>query len=219
MYFQFLIEDKSGQILVEKIMNKLCGDNGKNVFDCKYFHGIGGFTSKNTVKETKTGKLLNDLSTYLRGFDKSLRGMGSEAAIFIVLDNDTRDTEVFRSELAEVAKKNNINIDHVFCIAIEEMEAWLLGDSEAIKKAYPEAKMSVVKNYEQDSICGTWELLAETVYKGGLRKLKEECTTYIEIGGKKCEWAEKIGQFMDVDSNISPSFIYFVDEVRKRLSA
>lgn len=219
MYFQFLIEDRSGKILVEEIMRKLCGDSGQNVFDCKFFHGIGGFTSKNTVKETKTGKLLNDLATYLKGFDKSLRGMGNKASIFIVLDNDTRNTEDFRSELAEVAKKNNINIDHVFCIAVEEMEAWLLGDSEAIKKAYPEAKMSVVKNYEQDSICGTWEVLAESVYKGGLRKLKEECTTYIEIGGKKCEWAKKIGQFMEVDSNVSPSFNYFVDEVRKRLSA
>ena len=219
MYFQFLIEDRSGKILVEEIMSKLCGDNGQNVFDCKFFHGIGGFTSKNTVKETKTGKLLNDLATYLRGFDKSLRSMGREAAVFIVLDNDTRNTEDFRKELADVAEKNNICIDHVFCVAIEEMEAWLLGDSDAVKKAYPDAKINFIRNYEQDSICGTWEVLAEAIYKGGLKRLREECTTFVEIGSCKCEWAKKIGQFMDVDSNLSPSFNYFVDEVRKRLSA
>ncbi len=30
--------------------------------------------------------------------------------------------------------------DHVFCVAVKEMEAWLLGDIEAIEKAYPKLK-------------------------------------------------------------------------------
>ncbi|WP_297965131.1 DUF4276 family protein [uncultured Anaerovibrio sp.] len=218
MYFQFLIEDKSGQILVEKIMDKLRMVHENVFYGCKYFHGIGGFSRKNTVKETKTGKLLNDLATYLRGFDKSLQAMSDEAVVFVVLDNDTRDTEAFRGELEEVAVKNNISIDRVFCIAVEEMEAWLLGDEMAIRNAYPEARMSYIKSYSQDSICGTWEILAEIVYDGGMRKFKEECPTFVEAGKQKCEWAEKIGQCMDIDVNKSPSFQYFIKEVRKRLT-
>ena len=37
---------------------------------------------------------------------------------------------------AKLAKKEEIFIDHVFCIAVEEMEAWLLGDRNALRAAY-----------------------------------------------------------------------------------
>ena len=56
-------------------MAKLGVDNVTNFYSCKYFHGIGGFAKKGTVKEIKTGKLLNDLVTYLKGYDKSLQDM------------------------------------------------------------------------------------------------------------------------------------------------
>lgn len=107
-------------------------------WNVKSFRGIGGFTKKNTTKETKTGKLLNDLATYLSGFDKSLRHL-KPSAVFVVLDNDKRDQAAFARQLKELAARRNITIDHVFCIAVEEVEAWLLGDREAVIKAYPRA--------------------------------------------------------------------------------
>jgi len=219
MYFQFLIEDKSGEILIEKIMDILCEMNNDVSYKCKSFHGIGGLTKKNTIKETKTGKLLNDLATYLKGFDKSLQNMYGGAAIFVVLNNDKRETDAFREALEQVAETNNVSIDHVFCIAVEEMEAWLLGDEAAIKTAYPNAKLNHLKNYEQDSICGTWEILAEIVYEGGMKKFAKECPTFVEAGKIKSEWAEKIGQHIDLENNKSPSFQFFIKEIRKRLSA
>ena len=218
MYFQFLIEDKSGKILVENIMEKLGVDNTNDFYECKHFHGIGGLSQKRTAKETKTGKLLNDLEIYLKGFNKSLQDV-EDSVVIVVLDNDDRDTSVFRGELRRIAERCNISIDHVFCIAIEEMEAWLLGDQKAISKAYPHARLSVLQRYEQDSICGTWELLADAVYEGGWKKLKKDCPTYFELGGMKCEWAENIGRYMDIDSNKSSSFQLFISEVRQRMSA
>ncbi len=218
MYFQFLTEDQSGSKLMDAIMEKVCAVHEGVSYKCKFFHGIGGFTKKNTIKETKTGKLLNDLATYLRGFNRSLSGLGKEAAIFIVLDNDERDTDGFRAELQAVAESNNISIDHVFCIAIEELEAWLLGDLDAIKSAYPSAKLQFAQTYEQDSICGTWEKLAEIVYDGGLKKFKHDCPTYIEKGIIKCEWAQNIGNYMAVEKNKSPSFKYFIEEINKRIA-
>ena len=218
MYFQFLIEDPSGQILVERVMEKIKAVHPGMEYSCKSFHGIGGFTRRNTVKETKDGKLLNDLATYLAGFDRSLGAMGREAAVFVVIDNDDRDTGSFRNELERVAKSRKVRIDYVFCIAVEEMEAWLLGDENAVVRAYPQAKTNVLRGYVQDDICGTWELLADAIYRGGSAKLKKDGQSYRSIGTVKCEWAGNIGEFLDIHKNRSPSFQYFVGEIEKRLS-
>lgn len=180
MHFQFLIEDKSGAALIEILMHKISLTNGDITYNCKPFKGLGGFTKKNTVKETKSGKLLNDLATYLRGFNKSLQYI--PAVIIVVLDNDTRNTKKFLSELNQVAQQNMITIDHAFCIAVEEIEAWLLGDEAAILAAYPLAKIQQLHTYAQDSICGTWEVLADVIYPGGISKLKKECPTYVDEG-------------------------------------
>ena len=126
LYIQFMIEDQSSAVLIDLLMEKLTQTYPDFTWDTKAFRGIGGFTPKNTVKETKTGKLLNDLATYLSAFDKRLKGFA--AAVFVVVDNDTRETERFRFELEQVASRKGITIDHVFCIAVEEVEAWLLGD-------------------------------------------------------------------------------------------
>lgn len=151
----------------------------------------------------------------MRGFNKSLNGI--QAMIVIVLDNDDRDTEQFRSELEAVAKTNNILIDYVFCIAVEEVEAWLLGDKNAVLSAYPDAKKQALNSYVQDSICGTWELLADAIYRGGSRQFKRDCPTYMQKGKYKAEWARNIGLYMDEKNNLSPSFNLFISEVYKRI--
>lgn len=185
---------------MEILMKKIVLSNPNITYDCKSFKGIGGFTKKNTLKETKSGKLLNDLATYLRGFNKSLQHI--RAAIIVVLNNDDRDIDAFRSELESVA-----------------VEAWLLGDEKALLAAYPLARMQVLKAYAQDSICGTWEVLADAVYPGGIIRFKRDCPTYIEVGKYKSEWAQKIGKHMDLSFNKSPSFNYFMTEIEKRLPA
>ncbi len=217
MHFQFLIEDRSSAVLIEILMQKISSKNKNITFDCKSFKGLGGLTKKNSIKATKSGKLLNDLATYLRGFNKSLQDI--PAAVIVVLDNDIRDTADFLADLNNVANRNSINIDHVFCIAVEEVEAWLLGDKAAIFAAYPSAKRQPLYGYRQDSICGTWEVLADVIYPGGITRLKKDCPTYFEVGKCKIEWARNIGSHMDIWNNCSPSFNYFINEIHKRLPA
>lgn len=215
MYFYFLIEDQSGETLIHKVMQKMQDKYSDLYYDCKAFKGIGGFTQKNTVKETKNGKLLDSLTTYLRGFNKSLAN--TDSTVVVVLDNDDRNTEEFTQTLKALVEQNSITIDHIFAIAVEEMESWLLGDFTAILTAYPNAKQNVINSYVQDSICGTWELLADAIYPGGLTKMKKECPTYKEKGLIKSEWASNIGTYMDLNKNQSPSFNYFIKEIERRL--
>lgn len=217
MHFQFLVEDRSSTELISILMDKIVSTNSNVTFNCNVFRGIGGFTPKNTVKETKTGKLLNDLATYLRGFNHSLQGI--PATIIVVLDNDDRDVETFREELENVARQNMILVDHVFCVAVEEVEAWLLGDKNALTTAYPSARTQALRDYMQDSICGTWEILADVVYRGGISKIKKDKFSYMEIGKLKSEWAKNIGIHMSLENNASPSFNYFIQEIRKRIAA
>ena len=217
MHYQFLIEDRSGAELIHQIMQKVSKANPEITYDCKPFHGIGNFPKGKTPKDIKTGHLLTDLAVYLRGFNKSLRGI--PAAIVVVVDNDDRDTDLFYEQLETVADTNLITVDHVFCIAVEELEAWLLGDEAAIISAYPNARMQPIKNYKQDSICGTWEVLADALYRGGHAKLRQSSPYYGEIGRLKCEWARNIGAFMDIHNNKSPSFNRFIFSIESRLQS
>ncbi len=88
----------------------------------------------------------------------------------------------------------------------------MLGDRNAVKAAYPRAKDQVLKAYVQDSICGTWERLADAVYPGGSQKLRQ--LGWPHTGRAKCEWANNIAPHLDVESNQSRSFQVFRDGIR-----
>lgn len=219
MYYQFLIEDKSTEILVNHVMDKLRDlyREKELLWNIKPFGGIGHLQRTGKPLERKTGKLLNDLSMYMKGFSKVLANM-DQAALVVVLDNDKRDTAQFRADLEQTAVENMVLCDYVFCIAVKEMEAWLLGDSQAIKAAYPNARMQYIKKYVQDGICPTWEVLAEMVYPKGLAGLKKKAGGgYYEIGKAKCEWADRIGAHLHIQENASSSYRYFIGELERRI--
>lgn len=220
MYFQFLIEDKSTEVLVNHVMNKLKNKYVENdiFWDIKSFSGIGHLQKRGNALEQKTGKLLNSLPMYMRGIGKVLCKM-QDAALIVVLDNDKRDIQQFRQELRNMAVSNMVLCDYAFCVAVKEMEAWLLGDEEAIRAAYPNAKMQYIKKYEQDAICDTWEILADMVYPQGLSKLRKKAgDAYTEIGKAKCEWADRIGRYLRLHGNNSPSYQYFINELERRIA-
>lgn len=219
MYFQFLTEDRSTGELVEQVMVKLKRAYPKEelFYDIKSFHGIGHLKKCGTVQQQKTGKLLNDLFPVMRGMGKAFSGV-PHMAIIVVLDNDRNDNEAFLKELNQMAADCMIFTDYEFCIAVKELEAWLLGDVKAIEEAYPNVRKSAWKDYEQDGICDTWEILANAVYPGGLAALKKKAAgAYAQIGIAKCEWARRIGAKMSLTENASPSYQFFVESLRKRI--
>ena len=131
----------------------------------------------------------------------------------MVVDLDDRNCVAFKDELLAVLDACGPRPPTLFRIAIEESETWLLGDRAAVKAAYPLAKDSVLDDYKQDDICGTWEVLADAVHAGGSAALMK--SGWPAPGEAKCEWAEKIAPFMDPDRNQSPSFQAFRDGVRR----
>lgn len=92
------------------------------------------------------------------------------------------------------------------------MEAWYLGDRQALLAAYPRAKMDVLNRYQQDTVCGTWELLADATHPGGSAAIRK--AGWPLPGQLKHEWAEKIRPYMRIDDNQSPSFCKLRDGLR-----
>lgn len=214
MHFEFLVEDASGKILLESVAETILGSNGaEHTYRILSYKGVGRIPKGMTGSTDVRARILLDrLPALLRGYGKSFQDMHKEAAVVVVVDLDTRDCKAFKGELLDVLAACTPAPQALFRIAIEEIEAWLLGDRDAILTAYPEAKERVLNGYEQDSICGTWELLADAVHKGGAKALKKE--GWPAPGRAKCAWAKSIGPLLDVEGNQSKSFQVFRDGVR-----
>lgn len=214
MHFEVLVEDQSGEKALKILMPKIIG--GQHTFCIHFYKGIGDIPPKLKSKTDVSKRILLDqLPRLLRGFGKTFANYPADypAAVIVVCDLDHRCLKTFRQELLGALNSCNPRPETRFCIAIEEGEAWLLGDIPAIKAAYPKAKDNILNGYQNDSICGTWELLADAVFTGGSNALKKKGGQ--AVGKEKSDWAKKITLYMDIEQNASPSFCYFRDKIRK----
>ena len=213
MHFEVLVEDQSGgsalDIFLEKILGQNSADHSWRIHSYK---GIGRIP-KELHKSSDPSKrfLLGNLPRILKGYGRSLDRETS--AVIVVLDSDDRDCVKFKQELLEVYYSIEPKPVVQFRLAIEESEAWLLGDAAAVKSAYPKAKNSMLEKYVQDSVCGTWEILADAIHTGGSERLRR--LGWWAVGAAKYEWATNIAPFVDVDVNQSRSFQVFRAGVQK----
>lgn len=216
MHIEFLIEDISGKKMLEQIVPKIMPDDC--TYDIHSYKGVGGKIPagfKNNPETARHRILLDNLPKLLSGLGRTFHGYGDDyrAAVVVICDLDRREKNTFEAELNSLLQRCTYKPNAKFCLAIEEGEAWFLGDQAAIQQAYPHCKITVIQDYEQDSICGTWEKLADALYSGGSASLSAK--GYQAIGTAKCEWAERITPHMDIDRNQSPSFCNFRDTVRE----
>lgn len=205
MHLEFLVEDSSGSRLVSLLLEKMLGAEGLlHTWRIHGYKGIGRIPKGLTAKgDPEKRALLNQLPRLLSGYGKTA---GIDAVV-VVMDSDERNVDEFTRELNQVLEQCNPSPNAFFFLAIEEMEAWLLGDKAAILSAYPRAKKDVLARYHQDSICGTWEALADAVHRGGHAAILS--AGWPLPGQMKHEWVERIGPFLDVKENLSPSFNAF----------
>jgi hypothetical protein len=212
MHFEILVEDQSGKKALDILVPKIIGND--HTFKVFAYKGVGRIPKNmNSGVDASKRILLSNLPRLLKGYGKSWQNYS--AAVFVICDLDDKCLKAFRQELFNILNACNPQPEIRFCVAIEEGEAWFLGDIPAIKSAYPKAKDAVLNAYVNDSICGTWERLAEAVYTGGPSALSAK--GWQAVGAEKSQWAEKISPHMDVTNNASPSFVYFRQKLKDLL--
>lgn len=144
--------------------------------------------------------LLNQLPRKLRGYGKSL---SKHAWVLVVIDADDTPWEVLLQYLHEQVNAISEKRPRVlFRIAIEEMESWLIADTAAVKAAYPNADLGLLKKIKPDTICGAWEKLQAAI--GDSRK-------------NKTEWAQAIAPHLNLDKPRSPSFRKLIQGIEHEL--
>jgi hypothetical protein len=212
-HFQILVEDGSGEALLDHIVPKIIGESCS--YEIKHYKGIGRIPpGLKPGSDPKKRILLDQLPRLISGYGSVLSKYPPTypAALVIVCDLDTRCLKAFRNSILQCINSCKNKPETLLCIAVEEGEAWLLGDTEAIVLAYPRARTEILNSYIPDSICGTWEVLANAIYAGGSKALSRH--GYQVVGSKKHEWANAIGPLIDLERNKSPSLRYFVQKLR-----
>jgi len=213
MHIEILTEDSSGAALLELIVPMVLGGLGEHhTWRIHSYRGIGRLPKGLTANSDPSKRvLLDQLPRILSGYGKT---PGIDAVI-VVVDTDIRDCKQMLAELTAAAVAAG-RADTIFRLAIEEIEAWYLGDRAAVLQAYPRARKDVLDRYNQDTVCGTWELLADAVHPGGVNAVK--ASGWPLPGQLNHEWAAKIGPEMKLTGNASPSFNKLV-EALSRLAA
>ena len=218
MHFEILVEDLSGEKALNILIPKIIGIS--NTFKIHSYKGIGKIPLYLHGKTNISARILLDrLPKLLNGYGKTYPKDSTSypVAVILVCDLDSNCLKGMRKELFTILDKCRLQPETRFCIAIEEIEAWILGDIYAIEKYYSNARRNVLNSYKNESICGTWERLADAIYpKGalGLTKLGWQA-----IGREKSKWAENIAPHMKIGENKSQSFCYFRDKLLELLSS
>ena len=221
MYLEILVEDASGKVLLEHLVPKIIGLKGKphryrivNIQELKY--RVMAQMPRQQARTLPWDTILfRTLALQMKVYGKTLPR--KNGIVVVVVDLDYRNERAFQTQLEALLTGCDPAPQGFVRLAVEEGEAWILGDINAVRRAYPLVKEYVLHSYEQDSICDTWELLADALYRGGSERLTE--IGYPQIGCEKCRWADNIGQYMDVDANRSPSFQRFRDTLRNAVVA
>lgn len=217
MKFEILVEGVSDKTTLWNILPAILGPREQpHLWFIRKHQGIGRLPENpDATPRITDNTLLGQLPAKLKAYSKTL---DRDSIVVVLVDLDEKDKVVFRTQLetlvtSTIQQPNHVNV--LICIAIEELEAWYLGDQKALFEAYPEAllRKSLVDGYIQDDpACGTWELLARIVLNQDPDTLcsRGRC----ETGEFKVQLASKISPFMDVETNLSESFQTFRNVLR-----
>ncbi len=219
MHLEILVEDQSGAALVGVLMPKVAASaGGEHTWQIHSYKGLGRVPKDlRGSSDPRKRILLDRLPDILRGYGRSLQP--EHHAVLVLVDSDRRNCREFKNELLEMFAQScplSPAPRTLFRLAVEEIEAWLLGDRQAILEEFPKAKIPVLESYPQDGICGTWEKLADAIHPGGSKRLSS--LGYAETGRMKSEWARRIGPRLELKRNQSPSFQAFVRGAIRLLS-
>ncbi len=215
MHLEVLTEDKSGGVVLDNLLkNILTQRKYPHTYAIRPHRGKG-YNPDNPFKKPArfASGLLDLLPAKLRAYAATNRP--EQLLLLIVLDSDAEDPQKIHDEIEQIVLRFGNNLPAVIGISVEEIESWLLGDPAAIMAAYPKADLTKAGGYRQDSICGTWEILAFVL--AGQQAGHMIRIGYPAVGQIKNEWASKIAPHLDPKRNQSPSFQSFYRSLLRNL--
>lgn len=193
MHLEILLEEPSAEAALDNILHKI----------------IPAGNSWRMLVFSGKADLMDRLDQVLRGYANWIT---EEYRIVVLIDRDDDICKDLKNRLDQKAievglkvKSRSTPFQVLNRIAIEELEAWFLGDPTAIRTAYP--KVSKQFEYQEkyrssDEIRGgTWEALERLLQRAG----------YYPAGLPKIETAKRISLYMDPEKNRSKSFRVFVE--------
>ena len=204
MRVELLSEDRSGGLVLQRLTECILRQFTKD-YSCflRPHRGCGYWPDHPEQKPAPfSAGLLELLPAKLRAYDKVYSG--TDTIVIVCIDSDDHDPEELMSRLKATCRSYAQNLATVIAISVEEMESWILAGKNAILLAYPDADMDRLSEYEQDSVCGTWEVLCDVILRDQSPRIRR--IGYPAIGQYKATWAEKISKYMLPGNNVSPSF-------------
>ncbi|HFK5652225.1 TPA: hypothetical protein ACG0AM_001776 [Enterobacter cloacae] len=204
MHYEILVEGQCELTFLSILMPKLVGEYNKpHTWKIHKHRGIGIIPANPSAPPVATDtSLLGQLPAKLRAYAAK---PDPGRKIIVLVDVDDKDKNIFYAELLELLNYCQTPIEAHFAFAEEELEAWYFGDNAALLAYNPRINAAKLQAYVQDSICDTWKMLMDaddpTMSRLGKRDRR--------ILEKKVNWAKKIPLHMNVDVNVSPSFISF----------
>ncbi|NLN45665.1 MAG: DUF4276 family protein [Clostridiaceae bacterium] len=213
MHLEILSEDRSGSLVLEAVLHALRERRGYEYTFRIRPHRGKGYTPADPYNRPARDSvgLLDLLPAKSRAYARVLDP--AQNLLIVVMDADDIPPEQVEGEIRSTLRRFASPVPHVIGICVEEIEAWMLGDRRAILAAYPDANLKVVDHYKQDSVCGTWEVLARCIHPESAERIIR--IGYPAVGQYKHTWCRDISKHMDVDHNASPSFRRFLDHVDK----
>ncbi len=208
MHFEILVEGQSELTALSILMPSIVGSYLKpHSWRIHKHRGIGklpdDFYSKPNVNDMT---LLHQLPAKIKAYSKY---PSDDRVVVVLLDLDDNDKDELIRQLNSISDYCENKIKLCFLFAVEELEAWYMGDLQALIRYNPNINQDELGGYIQDSICGTWEVLAKADDPSFMRLKKRDPRSL----DKKKEWAKKIPPHMKIDINRSPSFREFIDKI------
>lgn len=215
-HIEVLVEDSSGAKIVDGLMRSILSTRSVSwTYELRRHRGAGKLPENpdDSPKRFASG-LLQLLPARLRVY-RSAYSPSERNLVIVVLDSDNHPPALIYSDLIRLRAEYAGDLPVVIGVAVEELESWLLADRAALLAAYPEIDQAVLDRYEQDSIVGTWEVLARAIMGHRAKRLIQ--AGYPAVGTYKYKWAEAISPQLDAKRNVSPSFHRFHDYLLKCL--
>lgn len=213
-HIEALVEDSSGGVILEGLLNSIVSTRQVNWrFEVRRHRGIGKLPDNWDQPPAKFASgLLQLLPAKLRVYNRSYN-REDRNIIIVALDTDYRDPGSMYRDLVRLREKYAGDLTVVIGIAVEELEAWMLGDRAALLAAYPDIDQRILNRYQQDAVVGTWEVLARAILGERAERLIK--AGYPAVGTYKYKMAEAVAPHLVASRNRSPSFQSFYQYLLK----